>query len=279
MKRSRSPRELVEYSALAATPRSETGSKSMPARHACGGTWTWRVWGIGESVTGSVRCKVGGMRIILRSAAARHGARGDPPEPDPGPPVARCGGWASHDHLGHRHRLPLDDLGHDARHGHHLRRLALAGGSPPESTPPTLTAADERRFRRTARRLHMKRCPECSAPIVKNGGCDHMMCMACQKHFSWRAARVVAPCHCLHFRSDLSGLAGVVNSAHVCRGCSPVATAKLCAWRAGLAAVALPVPPPARRTALSHAAGASSRLRTTATPHASRSWSVRTHGS
>ena len=121
------------------------------------------------------------------------------------------------------------------------RRIALANEPPHALPPPTLSRLEERRFRQTARRLHMKHCPQCSAPIIKTAGCDHMRCGACQKNFSWRTARVVVPCHCLHFRSDLSGVAYFVNSAHTCRGCSPVATAKLWSWRTGLAVAALPV--------------------------------------
>jgi len=29
------------------------------------------------------------------------------------------------------------------------------------------------------------RCPKCSIAISKGGGCDHMVCTFCRKHFSW----------------------------------------------------------------------------------------------
>ena len=30
-----------------------------------------------------------------------------------------------------------------------------------------------------------KTCPQCKAPIIKNGGCDHMTCKRCNHNFSW----------------------------------------------------------------------------------------------
>ncbi|KAG8173069.1 hypothetical protein JTE90_023551, partial [Oedothorax gibbosus] len=30
-----------------------------------------------------------------------------------------------------------------------------------------------------------KQCPKCSAPIEKNGGCNHMICWKCQCHMCW----------------------------------------------------------------------------------------------
>ncbi|KAJ3320650.1 hypothetical protein HDU76_000262 [Blyttiomyces sp. JEL0837] len=33
---------------------------------------------------------------------------------------------------------------------------------------------------------HAKECPKCRMRIVKNGGCDHMTCRACNHEFCWR---------------------------------------------------------------------------------------------
>ena len=55
----------------------------------------------------------------------------------------------------------------------------------------------QRRFEATARREHLKRCPSCSAPIAKTGGCDRMRCH-CGHSFSWSRAQTVVPCNQLH---------------------------------------------------------------------------------
>jgi len=31
----------------------------------------------------------------------------------------------------------------------------------------------------------VKRCPGCESPILKNGGCDHMICSSCKHEFFW----------------------------------------------------------------------------------------------
>ncbi|KAL4501745.1 hypothetical protein ABPG73_019882 [Tetrahymena malaccensis] len=33
-------------------------------------------------------------------------------------------------------------------------------------------------------------CPTCKAPIIKNGGCDHMTCKSCGTHFCWKCVQV-----------------------------------------------------------------------------------------
>ena len=35
-------------------------------------------------------------------------------------------------------------------------------------------------------KAHTKLCPRCKAPIEKDGGCDHMHCLRCHLHFSWK---------------------------------------------------------------------------------------------
>jgi hypothetical protein len=38
-----------------------------------------------------------------------------------------------------------------------------------------------------------KRCPCCQSLIIKDGGCDHMLCEACGSNFSWMMAERVVP--------------------------------------------------------------------------------------
>lgn len=35
---------------------------------------------------------------------------------------------------------------------------------------------------------NLKKCPYCSTPIIKSGGCSHIKCAACNKHFYWENA-------------------------------------------------------------------------------------------
>lgn len=118
--------------------------------------------------------------------------------------------------------------------------------------PPVVESWWERRvqqyrFRRAATRAHIKMCPRCSVPIEKNRGCNHMSCR-CGHHFDWQDAHPLATCHRLH-RGRNHAIWGAT-----CPGCSPLAKAKLTAWRtvlvigavpvgAAVAAVALPVAP------------------------------------
>lgn len=34
-------------------------------------------------------------------------------------------------------------------------------------------------------------CPRCQTPIIKDGGCEHMWCIKCELHFTWREAEKV----------------------------------------------------------------------------------------
>ncbi|KAL4472729.1 hypothetical protein ABPG74_018678 [Tetrahymena malaccensis] len=38
-----------------------------------------------------------------------------------------------------------------------------------------------------------KYCPTCNIPIIKNQGCNHMTCKACQTHFCWNCVQVFDP--------------------------------------------------------------------------------------
>lgn len=50
---------------------------------------------------------------------------------------------------------------------------------------------------RAYQRRHTKPCPQCSKPIEKNGGCDHMQCMksagGCGYEFCWRCLSAYEP--------------------------------------------------------------------------------------
>ena len=99
--------------------------------------------------------------------------------------------------------------------------------------PPVLLARAERDFARVARAEHMRRCPSCSAPIVKAGGCDHMRCGSCQHSFSWSSAVPVVQCHAMHFRRENTNDSRLLRRCCgiTCPGCSPIARVKLLAWR------------------------------------------------
>lgn len=40
---------------------------------------------------------------------------------------------------------------------------------------------------------YTKKCPNCQAPIEKNGGCNHMICRKCNKDFNWTSGITVDP--------------------------------------------------------------------------------------
>ncbi|KAK3584662.1 hypothetical protein CHS0354_001242 [Potamilus streckersoni] len=54
-------------------------------------------------------------------------------------------------------------------------------------------------------RVNRKLCPKCSAPIEKNGGCNHMECESCHVHFCWV---------CLKTFSSGSDCNGHLHSVH-----------------------------------------------------------------
>jgi len=59
-----------------------------------------------------------------------------------------------------------------------------------------------RAFERAARRAHLKCCPQCRAPIFKDGGCDHMQCR-CGHRFNWSQADTLFPCNEVHAHPDI----------------------------------------------------------------------------
>ena len=94
----------------------------------------------------------------------------------------------------------------------------------------------EKEQRDFARKMHTRRCPACLRSIVKNGGCDNMVC-ACGNAFRWSAATVEVPCTCLNVHNSKGPIMWWGNT---CPGAAPVAHAKLAAWRLGLVTVASP---------------------------------------
>ena len=56
---------------------------------------------------------------------------------------------------------------------------------------PVLSQQEQRAFRRAAKRLDLRLCPSCDAPVQKNGGCNHIRC-PCGADFRWSRAKPVA---------------------------------------------------------------------------------------
>jgi len=90
----------------------------------------------------------------------------------------------------------------------------------------------QRAFKRTARKLHLKLCPGCGAMIQKEDGCNHMKCR-CGKDFSWDEAESVVPCSKVHWNGWRVG--------KTCKNCTCSAHMKLAALRTGAALGAAPV--------------------------------------
>ena len=96
-----------------------------------------------------------------------------------------------------------------------------------EEAPRVDVNRERLEFRRAARAAHMRRCPGCSAPIVKDGGCNHMRCAVCSLRFNWSSVPLIVPCRCLNFGKPLVsvklGAPRTVNIcwAVTCPGCTP----------------------------------------------------------
>ncbi|XP_060068718.1 uncharacterized protein LOC132548840 [Ylistrum balloti] len=50
-----------------------------------------------------------------------------------------------------------------------------------------------------------KRCPNCTMPIEKNGGCNHLTCLSCKKHICWL---------CLQYFDESGACYGHLDKAH-----------------------------------------------------------------
>jgi len=97
----------------------------------------------------------------------------------------------------------------------------------------------QRQFESAARSMHMKCCPHCRAPIIKDGGCNNMHCRSCNRHFQWDAAPTVFPCRQVHLAKKCTFWGTVWGT--VCPGAHPIAKVKLVAIRSGIAILAAPV--------------------------------------
>lgn len=58
----------------------------------------------------------------------------------------------------------------------------------------------QRAFERWARSSHVKCCPSCQAPIMKNGGCNNMRCTQCNASFNWALVPLLCPCRGVHYK-------------------------------------------------------------------------------
>lgn len=95
----------------------------------------------------------------------------------------------------------------------------------------------QRDFEKMAARLHMRKCPHCAVPIIKNGGCNNMTCRGgCGRSFQWNRAPTVVPCRQVHLRST-----GPKLWCEVCRGAHPIAYVKLAGARALVIVLGVPV--------------------------------------
>lgn len=67
---------------------------------------------------------------------------------------------------------------------------------------------------------HSRRCPSCSAPISKNGGCNHITCQNCKANFCWACMRLRTSCRAYQchngaeFGNAVPGLIGNVANAN-----------------------------------------------------------------
>lgn len=91
------------------------------------------------------------------------------------------------------------------------------------------------RWRRLARKSHLKYCPGCSKIIEKNGGCNSMTCR-CGHRFRWDKAKPVAPCHHCHAHDSKFSVWG-----SCCPSCTVLAKTQLVALRTVVAISAVPV--------------------------------------
>lgn len=99
---------------------------------------------------------------------------------------------------------------------------------PPGQLSPRAARRVERDFQRMAREAHLKRCPNCTAPIERSNGDDRVTCR-CGHRFSWNEAPTVVPCRRVHLRAKGFPLWGAT-----CPGCSKRAKVKLAAVRVGV---------------------------------------------
>jgi len=102
--------------------------------------------------------------------------------------------------------LVMDET--DAILRQHLTAVATAATAGLSPVPRASRASNtqsrrERRshaaFVRWAQSHHLRQCTTCSAPIEKNGGCNHMLCATCGTRFNWNEAPLAHPCCGYHY--------------------------------------------------------------------------------
>ena len=120
-----------------------------------------------------------------------------------------------------------------------------ARASDPEAAAATAAAAahaataePDASYLAMARREHWKRCPQCSAPIMRQGALERVTCR-CGHRFAWRLAPTVVPCGRVHLLPDGPLLLRLWG--YTCPGCRPVARVKLGLVRGGFVGVVVPL--------------------------------------
>ena len=96
-------------------------------------------------------------------------------------------------------------------------------------------------YRRYAKKYHSKRCPSCMRSVIKEGGCDHMLC-SCGHRFNWSNQPTEVPCDCLNLRPQGQPKGRLFLWGYpCCKNHTRLAAAKLVLWRTAVVAVAAPV--------------------------------------
>ena len=112
-------------------------------------------------------------------------------------------------------------------------RLEVRQRSSPVSGP--LNQDDVRALTKAARHVPLRLCPSCSAPIVKNGGCENMRCL-CGHSFRWYQAAPLRPCRHCHVEPG----EGWLGRWQTCTHCSGSAKAEAAAAKAATASALIP---------------------------------------
>ena len=88
--------------------------------------------------------------------------------------------------------------------------------------------AAEADFNRWSKREHVRCCPHCRVPILKNGGCQHMKCASCRESFVWSQAPLLRPCRGIHYQCKLPFVQRCTHNK--LNDLTPAVRAELKAW-------------------------------------------------